>query len=88
MMILQRGSCRQSQDSLPRKSRPAPVSQHRSHHSHYRNTATAAENRRGNSGEPKRIWADPACLPPDTVGYTAAVITAVEQGLTFTLNGW
>lgn len=34
------------------------------------------------------VWADPACLPPDTVGYTAAVITAVEQGLTFTLNGW
>jgi 8-oxo-dGTP diphosphatase len=33
-------------------------------------------------------WADPARLPPDTVGYTAAVIAAVEQGLTFTLNGW
>jgi 8-oxo-dGTP diphosphatase len=34
------------------------------------------------------VWADPAGLPPDTVGYTAAVITAVEHGLTFTLNGW
>jgi 8-oxo-dGTP diphosphatase len=34
------------------------------------------------------VWADPADLPPDTVGYTAAVITAVEAGLTFTLNGW
>jgi 8-oxo-dGTP diphosphatase len=34
------------------------------------------------------IWADPARLPPDTVGYAAAVIAAVEQGLTFTLNGW
>ena len=34
------------------------------------------------------VWADPADLPPDTVGYTAAVITAVEHGLTFTLNGW
>lgn len=34
------------------------------------------------------VWADPACLPPDTVGYTAAIITAVEAGLTFTLNGW
>ena len=34
------------------------------------------------------VWAAPACLPSDTVGYTAAVITAVEQGLTFTLNGW
>jgi 8-oxo-dGTP diphosphatase len=34
------------------------------------------------------IWADPARLPPDTVGYVAAVIAAVEQGLTFTLNGW
>ena len=41
-----------------------------------------------NSGEPQRIWADPAALPPDTVGYTAAVIAAVEQGLAFTLNGW
>lgn len=33
-------------------------------------------------------WADPASLPPDTAEYTAAVITAVERGLTFTLNGW
>jgi hypothetical protein len=41
-----------------------------------------------NSGEPQRIWADPANLPPDTVGYAAAVITAAEHGLTFTLNGW
>jgi 8-oxo-dGTP diphosphatase len=30
----------------------------------------------------------PAALPPDTVGYTAAVIAAVERGVTFTLNGW
>jgi 8-oxo-dGTP diphosphatase len=34
------------------------------------------------------VWADPARLPPDTVGYAAAVITAIEHGLTFTLNGW
>jgi 8-oxo-dGTP pyrophosphatase MutT (NUDIX family) len=34
------------------------------------------------------VWADPAALPPDTVGYTAAVITAVERGVPFTLNGW
>ena len=34
------------------------------------------------------VWADPAALPPDTVGYVAAVISAVERGLTFTLNGW
>lgn len=87
-MVLRRGSCTQSQDSLPRKSRPSPVSQHLSHHSHYRNTATAAENRRGNSGEPKRNWAEPAALPPDTAEYTAAVMTAAERGLTFTLNGW
>lgn len=78
MMILQRGSYRQSQDSLPRKSRPSPVSQHLLHHSDYRNTATAAENCRGNSGELKRIWADPAALPADTAEYTAAVITAAE----------
>jgi 8-oxo-dGTP pyrophosphatase MutT (NUDIX family) len=34
------------------------------------------------------VWADPAHLPPDTVGYTAAIINAVEHGTTFTLNGW
>jgi hypothetical protein len=34
------------------------------------------------------VWATHARLPPDTVGYTAAVITAVGHGLTFTLNGW
>jgi 8-oxo-dGTP pyrophosphatase MutT (NUDIX family) len=34
------------------------------------------------------VWADPTCLTPDVVGYAAAVITAVERGLTFTLNGW
>jgi hypothetical protein len=34
------------------------------------------------------VWADPTALPPDTVGYTAAIITAVERGVSFTLNGW
>jgi 8-oxo-dGTP diphosphatase len=34
------------------------------------------------------IWADPAALRADTAEYTAAVITAAEHGLTFTLNGW
>lgn len=34
------------------------------------------------------VWADPACLPPDTVDYTAAIIGAVERGITFALNGW
>ena len=34
------------------------------------------------------VWADPVALPPDTVGYTAAVIAAVERGVTFPLNGW
>jgi hypothetical protein len=41
-----------------------------------------------NSGEPQRSRADPAALPADTAEYTAAVITAAERGLTFTLNGW
>ena len=27
-------------------------------------------------------------LPSDTVGYTAAIINAVERGTTFALNGW
>jgi 8-oxo-dGTP pyrophosphatase MutT (NUDIX family) len=34
------------------------------------------------------VWASPARLPPDTVDYTAAVITAAEHGTRFTLNGW
>jgi 8-oxo-dGTP pyrophosphatase MutT (NUDIX family) len=34
------------------------------------------------------IWAAPAALPADTAEYTAAVITAAERGLSFTLNGW
>ena len=34
------------------------------------------------------VWVDPRRLPPDAVDYAAAVITAVEHGLTFTLNGW
>jgi hypothetical protein len=34
------------------------------------------------------MWAAPAALPADTAEYTAAVITAAERGLSFTLNGW
>jgi 8-oxo-dGTP diphosphatase len=34
------------------------------------------------------VWASPAHLPPDTVGYAAAIVTAVEHGIRFTLNGW
>ena len=34
------------------------------------------------------VWATPAALPADTAEYTAAVITAAERGLAFTLNGW
>jgi hypothetical protein len=34
------------------------------------------------------VWADPAALPADITEYTAAVITAAEHGLAFTLNGW
>jgi hypothetical protein len=32
--------------------------------------------------------ADPACLPTDTVEYTAAVLCAIRSGATFVLNGW
>jgi hypothetical protein len=88
MMILQRGSCRQSQDSLSRKSRPSPVSQHLLHHSHYRNTATASENCRGNSGEPKRMWADPARPRASTVPYAAAALAAITRRAPFSLDGW
>jgi 8-oxo-dGTP pyrophosphatase MutT (NUDIX family) len=70
---------------------------------HQRNPGTAdtrigfAFTASGWAGEPvnaephkhsELIWADPAVLPADTAEYTAAVITAVERGLTFTLNGW
>jgi hypothetical protein len=41
-----------------------------------------------NAEPDKHSWATPVRLPPDTVGYTAAVITAVERGTRFTLNGW
>jgi hypothetical protein len=41
----------------------ASVSQHLLHHSHHRNRAAVRENRKGNSGEPQRIWADPADVP-------------------------
>jgi hypothetical protein len=88
MMVLRRGTCTQSQDSLTRKSRPSPVSQHLSHHSHYRNRATAAENRSGNSGEPQRNWADPADPPASTVPYTAAALAAITRGASFSLDGW
>lgn len=68
--------------------RTSSVPQHLLHHSHHRNRAAVSENRKSNSGEPQRMWADPARLPPDVVGYAAAVITTVKHGLTFTLNGW
>jgi 8-oxo-dGTP pyrophosphatase MutT (NUDIX family) len=70
---------------------------------HQRNPGTAdtrigfAFTASGWAGEPvnaephkhsELMWADPAVLPADTAEYTAAVITAVERGLTFTLNGW
>ena len=68
--------------------------QHHSFHSTCCATATtenrlpASENRRRNSGEPQRKWADPGDLPPDTVDYTAAIIKAAERGDNFVLNGW
>jgi 8-oxo-dGTP diphosphatase len=34
------------------------------------------------------LWADPGDLPADTVGYTTAAMAAIEQGATFTINGW
>jgi 8-oxo-dGTP diphosphatase len=34
------------------------------------------------------IWADPAHLPADTVGYTRKAVTAIEKGLCFLVNGW
>jgi len=34
------------------------------------------------------VWASPTRFPADTVGYAAAVITAAEHGIPFTLSGW
>jgi 8-oxo-dGTP pyrophosphatase MutT (NUDIX family)/predicted kinase len=34
------------------------------------------------------VWADPGALPSDTVGYAVAVITAVQRGESFVVNGW
>jgi 8-oxo-dGTP diphosphatase len=34
------------------------------------------------------IWADPGDLPPDTVEYTAAIISAAQRGDNFALSGW
>ena len=42
----------------------------------------------GHVDEGESVLAGPGRLPPGAVGCTAAVITAVEHGLTFTLNGW
>jgi hypothetical protein len=36
----------------------------------------------------RAIWAVPAALAADTAESSAAVITAAERGLSFTLNGW
>ena len=64
------------------------VSQHLLHHSHHRNRAATSENRRGNSGEPQRTWADPASPPANTVPYTAAALAAITRNETFSLDGW
>jgi len=34
------------------------------------------------------VWADPASLQPGTVDYTAKAIGAIQQGCSFTRNGW
>jgi hypothetical protein len=34
------------------------------------------------------LWANPADLPADTVGYTSAALAAIEEGANFTINGW
>ena len=34
------------------------------------------------------LWADPDNLPAQTVPYTAAAISRIQQGTTFALNGW
>jgi heme a synthase len=70
-----------------RRSRPSSVSQHLWHHSHHGNRAAVTENRKCNSGEPQRIWADPARLPPNTVPYTAAALAAIARASPLSLDG-
>jgi hypothetical protein len=64
------------------------VSQHLLHHSHHRNRAATSENRRGNSGEPQRIWAPIDQLPASTWPYTAAGIAQYRAGSPFSLHGF
>jgi hypothetical protein len=58
------------------------------HHSHHRNRDAISENRKHNSGEPQRIWADPDTLPPGTLDYISAAIDNLRQELHFCEYGW
>ena len=64
------------------------VSQHLLHHSHHRNRAATSENRRGNSGEPQRMWAGPADLPAGTLEYISAAMANLGQSRHFSEHGW
>jgi hypothetical protein len=58
------------------------------HHSHDRNRGAVSENRKGNSGEPQRIWAEPANLPGDTLEYVTSAIVNALAGHWFSEHGW
>jgi hypothetical protein len=56
-------------------------------HPHRVRVRTQSLERRTRHREPAKcsqlVWADPGNLPPDTVDYTAAIIHAVQHGVTF-----
>jgi hypothetical protein len=57
-------------------------------HSHNRNRAAAAShNRKGNSGEPQRIWV-PGSLPDGTLDYIGPAIANFSSGRHFCELGW
>ena len=68
--------------------RTSSVPQHLLRHSHNRNRAAVTENRKGNSGEPQRKWADQGDLPPGTLEYVSAAISNLRQGRHFSEHGW
>jgi hypothetical protein len=53
-----------------------------------RNRLPTSENRRRNSGEPQRSWADPDDLPLGTLDYIGAAIANLSQGRHFSEHGW
>ena len=57
-------------------------------HGHHRNRLPASENRKRNSGEPQRNWADPDSLPDDVLDYIGRALSSMRSGRVFDEFGW